>query len=378
MVKILFISTGLSTGGAEMMLYKLLSGINRQKFQPVVLSLMGKDTFGDRIEALEIPVHTLNLNQGKFSLAKLLELIKIVRQEQPDIIQGWMYHANLAALLARFFAGRSQTVAWNIRHSLYSLDYEKKSTATIIRLLSKLSRLPAKIIYNSQISATQHQKIGYRSDKTVVIPNGFDINLFQPSPDNRLSVREELGLKKDTFLIGRICRYHPMKDHESFLRAAAMLIAKFPEIHFLLAGSEVNLDNPHLSQLVTELDLKHCVHFLGERQDIPRLTAALDIATSSSYFGEAFPNVIGEAMACEVPCVVTDVGDSAVIVGDTGKVVPPQNYKAIADAWQELIALDTEARKVLGKKARQKVSDLYSLDAIVLQYENFYQQIIKK
>ncbi|MDJ0571369.1 MAG: glycosyltransferase [Pleurocapsa sp. MO_192.B19] len=376
MTKILFITTGLSTGGAEMMLYKLLSGIDRTKFEPVVLSLMDKGSFGNQIAAWDIPVYTLDLDPGKPKFSKLIRLINIARKEKPDIIQGWMYHANLAAQLARFFTLKSAPVVWNIRHSLYSLDYEKKSTALIIRLLSKLSNLPNRVIYNSQIGATQHQKIGYESAKTIVIPNGFDINLFQSSAENRLSLRQELGLPEKTFLIGRICRYHPMKDHESFLRAAAILLQDFPELHFVLAGTNVAQNNPNLSQVIEELDISDRIHLLGERKDVSRLTSALDLAISSSYFGEAFPNVIGEAMACEVPCVVTDVGDSAAIVGETGKVVPPQNPQALADGCKELILLGESGRKALGKTARQKVIELYSLDAIITQYEHLYQSLI--
>lgn len=380
MSKILFISTGLSTGGAEMMLYKLLSRIDRNRFEPIVLSLIKTDYIGnqiaDRIADLDIPVHSLEMNAGEFKINKLFELLDLVRQEQPDIIQGWMYHANLAAQLSSFLTFKSIPTIWNIRHSLYSLDYEKKGTAMVIRFLDKLSNFPAKIIYNSQIGATQHQKIGYKSNKTIVIPNGFDIDLFKPSSENRRNLRQELSLAQDAFLIGRICRYHPMKDHDSFLRAAAILLQDFPELHFILAGTNVDQNNPNLSQVIEELDIGDRIHLLGERKDVPYLTSALDIATSSSYFGEAFPNVIGEAMACEVPCVVTDVGDSALIVGDTGKVVPPKNPKALADGCKEFISLGAQGREALGKKAREKVIELYSLDAITFQYEQLYQSVI--
>ena len=380
MTKILFVSTGLSTGGAEMMLYKVLSSIDRNRFEPVVVSLLRTDSFGDQvinqIAALDIPIHSLEMEPGEFSIKKLVKLFALVRQEKPNILQGWMYHANLAAQLASFASFKFIPVVWNVRHSLYSLDYEKKSTAIVIRLLSKLSNFPVKVIYNSQIGAAQHQKLGDKPHKTVVIPNGFDIELFKPSLENRLKLRQELGLAENTFLLGRICRYHPMKDHESFLRAAALLLHDFPELHFVLAGTNVDGNNPHLSELLKELNLGDHIHLLGERKDVPYLTSALDIATSSSYFGEAFPNVIGEAMACEVPCVVTDVGDSTIIVGDTGKVVPPKNPQALADGCRELISLDTEGRKILGKKARQKVIELYSLAAITAQYEYLYQSII--
>ena len=382
MIKIIFISTGLSTGGAEMMLYKLLFGIDRKRFDPVVVSLLRTDCFGDqitdKIAALDIPIYSLDLNPGEFSIQKLFKLLNIVRQQQPDILQGWMYHANLAAQLVSFLTLKPLPTIWNIRHSLYSLDYEKKGTATIIRLLSKLSRFSSKIIYNSQVGAAQHQKIGYKADKTIVIPNGFDVDLFQPSVENRRDLRQELKLPHDAFLIGRICRYHPMKDHDRFLRAAALLLQDFPQLNFILAGTDVDRNNPHLNSVIDELNIGDRVHLLGERKDVARLTSALDIAVSSSYFGEAFPNVIGEAMACEVPCVVTDVGDSASIVGDTGKVVPPKNPQALADSCKELILLDVEDRQALGKKARQKVIELYSLDAVVAQYEKLYHSVIER
>ena len=364
-----------------MMLFKVLSSIDRNRFEPVVVSLLRTDSFGDQvvnqIAALDIPIHSLQMEPGEFSVKKLTKLFAIVRQEKPNILQGWMYHANLAAQLASFASFKFIPVVWNIRHSLYSLDYEKKGTAMVIRLLSRLSSFPAKVIYNSQMGATQHQKVGYKSQKTIMIPNGFDVNLFKPSAENRLNLRQELGLAENTFLIGRICRYHPMKDHESFLRAAALLLADLPDLHFVLAGTSVDLDNSLLSNLLEELNIGDRVHLLGERKDVPYLTSALDIAVSSSYFGEAFPNVIGEAMACEVPCVTTDVGDSAIIVGDTGKVVPPQNPQALADGCRELISLGAEGRQQLGQKAREKVIKLYSLDAITTQYEQLYQGILE-
>jgi len=380
MKKILFIITGVGTGGAEMMLYKLLSGIDRTKFEPVVLSLLRKDCFGDqvvnKITALDIPIHSLGMEVGEFDIKKLPKLLDLVRQEQPDILQGWMYHANVAAQLASFLTFKFTPTIWNIRHSLHSLDYEKKGTAMLIRLLSKLSSFPVKIIYNSQVGATQHQKVGYKSPKTIVIPNGFDINIFQPSSANRDHLRQELGLAQDAFLIGRICRYHLMKDHETFLRAAALLLQDAPDLHFVLAGINVDHNNSHLREVLNELNIGDRIHLLGERKDVPYLTSALDIAVSSSYFGEAFPNVIGEAMACEVPCVVTGVGDSALIVGDTGKIVPPKNSRVLANACQELIALGTAGREALGKKARQKIIELYSLESIITQYEKLYQSIL--
>ncbi|MEG4320537.1 MULTISPECIES: glycosyltransferase [unclassified Microcoleus] len=377
-VSIIYITTGLSTGGAERMLYNLLSRINRERFSPVVVSLMDRGTWGDRIEALGIPVYIMGMKQGKPTPKSIWQFIHQIRQLKPDLILGWMYHANLAAQLAGIFTLKSIPVVWNIRHSIYSLDYEKPATSAIIKILAKISSFPEKILYNSKTGASQHEQLGYQASKTLVISNGFDPENFMPSLEFRTSLIKELGLESDTFLIGRFARYHLMKDFANFLEAAAILLKDYPDVHFLLAGDEVNWENQILSQLIHELKIVDRIHLLGDRQDIPRLTAALDIASSSSFYGEAFPNVIGEAMSCGVPCVVTDVGDSAWIVSNTGRIVSPKNPKALADAWKELIKVGLEGRNALGKAARTRIIENFSLDSIVAQYEELYESVLIK
>jgi len=376
-MKIVYIITDVSIGGAQMMLYKLLSRMSRERFTPVVVSLMGQGTVGDRIEALDIPVYTIEMKSGKPTPASIWRLIRTVRQLKPDLIQGWMYHGNLAGQLTRGFVPKPVPVLWSVRNSLYSLGYEKSITETLIQLCAKLSYLPNKVIYNSKISAKQHEKVGYRTDKSVVIPNGFETEIFTPSEEAVSYVRRELAIPLNTLLIGLIGRYHPVKDHPSFLEAAALLLKNYPDltVQFVLSGAEVDCDNQSLCGLVKELGLVDRIHLLGERQDIPRLTAALDIASCSSYT-EAFPNVIGEAMSCGVPCVVTDVGDSAWIVGNTGRVVPPRNPEALANTWKELIDQGAEGREVLGKAARARIIEYFSIDSVVAQYESLYESAI--
>ena len=376
-MKIVYIITDVSIGGAQMMLYKLLSRMSRERFTPVVVSLMGQGTVGDRIEALDIPVYTIEMKSGKPTPASIWRLIRTVRQLKPDLIQGWMYHGNLAGQLTRGFVPKPVPVLWSVRNSLYSLGYEKSITETLIQLCAKLSYLPNKVIYNSKISAKQHEKVGYCTDKSVVIPNGFETEIFTPSEEAVSYVRRELAIPLNTLLIGLIGRYHPVKDHPTFLQAAALLLKNYPDltVQFVLSGAEVDCDNQSLCGLVKELGLVDRIHLLGERQDIPRLTAALDIASCSSYT-EAFPNVIGEAMSCGVPCVVTDVGDSAWIVGNTGRVVPPRNPEALANAWKELIDQGAEGREVLGKAARARIIEYFSIDSVVAQYESLYESAI--
>jgi glycosyltransferase involved in cell wall biosynthesis len=375
-VKILHVITGLTAGGAERMLYNVISNINKLKFKPVVVSLMDTGIWGDRIEALGIPVHTIGMPSGKPTPAGFWRFINLVRQIKPDLIQGWMYHGNLAAQLAGIVTLKSVPVLWNIRHSLYSLSEEKLSSAAVIKILTPLSSFPKKILYNSQIGSIQHEKFGYQGNKTLIIPNGFDTEIFKPSFESRISVRKELFLNEDTILIGRISRYDRMKDFPNFLHAAALLLKEYPSVHFLLAGDQVNWENQMLHQLIHQLGITKHVHLLGERLDIPRLTASLDIASSSSAYGEAFPNIIGEAMACSVPCVVTDVGDSAWILSNTGKVVPSRDSNALANAWKELVTLDVEGRKALGDLARTRIIENFSLESVVAQYESLYESVL--
>jgi glycosyltransferase involved in cell wall biosynthesis len=375
-VKVLYIINDLSIGGAEMMLYKLLAKTDRRRFDPVIISLMDQGTLRERIEALGIVVHTAGMKPGSPSIRGLCRLIGLIRRLRPDIILGWMYHSCLAAQLAGILSSRRTPVLWSIHTSISSLSTEKRLTAAVIKVCALLSRLPDKIIFVSRDGRAQHKLLGYRIGNSCVIPNGINVSQFTPSAEARLSVRSELGLPENAFLIGLAGRYHPMKDHSNFLRAAALLSKTHPGTHFLLSGRRVNRENHILCQSIQELGLTAHTHLLGERDDMPRLAAALDIFSLSSLYGESFPNVIGEAMACGVPSVVTDVGDAVWIVGDTGRVVPPGNPSALASAWKEIIDLGPEGRAVLGRAARSRVIDRFPLELAVARYETLYEDLL--
>lgn len=290
--------------------------------------------------------------------------------------RGWMYHGNLAAQLVKLFNLHKISVLWSIHHSINSLISEKKMTQSIIRFGAFLSQFNEQTVFVSKKSKLQHDTLGYCSKRSCVIPNGFDTSLFKPSLEARSSLRKEIGLPEDTFLIGSFGRDHPMKDRANFLKAAAKLLKKFSDVHFVLAGTGIDPNNQSINELVRDLGIAHRIHLLGERNDIPYITPALDIFTSSSAYGEAFPLVVGEAMSCGIPCVVTDVGDSAWIVGDTGIVVPPKNSEALANAWEELIMLDREDRQALGKAARSKIIESFSLYSVIAQYETLYEKVL--
>lgn len=374
--KIIYVITGLKTGGAEMMLLKLLSRLNRSMFEPTVISLAShrEEGIAQQIESLGIPVYFIDMKPGQFSFSGFLRLVRLLRRIKPNILQGWMHHGNLIATLAGYWG--PYLLVWNVRQTLYYHDlyHEDFIFKVIIWLLANLSKRPKSIIYNAHSAANQHESVGFDAKKRFVIPNGFDCELFRPDLEAFSKIRDELQISKDSYLIGLVARYDPMKDHCTFLQAAALLREHVPTVRFLLVGRNIEWNNIALSGLIKELGLMKNVYLLGERQDIPAINAALDIASSSSY-SEGFSNSIGEAMSCSVPSVVTDVGDSAWIVGDTGKVVPPRNPIALANAWRDLIEMGTESRQLLGEKARQRVIENFSLDAIVRQYEMLYRQI---
>lgn len=373
MIKVVYVITGLGVGGAEMMLVKLLTFIDRKKFQPIVISLTTRGEFGDQIESMGIPVYDINLKKNLFIPYKFIKFLKIIKEISPDIIQGWMYHGNLVSSLASIFLGNKIPVIWNIRGSHYQLKDEKKNTAVAIWLGGKLSHLPKKIINNSLFSAIKHEEfLGYKVDKREVIPNGFDTNKFSPSMDEKYYLNTILNsTDKNVINVGLIGRYHPMKDHKNFIRAAEIYFDKYNiKTKFIMIGRDVDNQNEELFNYINQLNLKGELFLLGERSDIDKILCSLDIVVSSSY-SEGFPNVIGEAMASGVPCVVTDVGDSAWIVGKTGKVVPPRDSENLAEAIYELSSSKIQ-RESLGQLARERVIQVFSIEKVVEQYEKLY------
>jgi len=366
-MKIAHVITDLDTGGAEMMLYKLLTSSQDDEMESLVISLMGRGKITERIEALGIKVETLDLRQGERpSWQAIKKLRQFMRAFNPDIVQGWMYHGNIAATVAVFLFDpmrRKVKLFWNVRQTLYDINSEKTQTRWLIMLGRWLSFFPHSIVYNSSLSAEQHCNVGYSVKKTKLIPNGFDLQKFRPDKNRRQQFREELRVAESVLLVGHISRLHPMKDHATLLRAIERVVDGLSDIDgkqevlFLLIGHGVT----------SELSKNPAIRFLGERVDVPRIMSALDIVVSSSAWGEGFPNVIGESMASGVPCVVTDVGDSAYIVGKYGRVCSVGDDQCIASSLLQLIE-NKQERKIAGKQARKRIKENYSMDKIKKEY----------
>lgn len=374
MIKVAHIITGLGTGGAEAMLQKLVSSMDRDHFSSRIISLGGKGLVGDEIEATGIPVTACNMPSGRLSIGGLSRLVGALRRDRPDIIQTWLYHADfLGGGIARFMGAKH--VLWNIRHGNLDPAKNKRRTLWVVKANARLSRLiPERVICNSRQAINAHTAMGYDPARFTLIPNGFDCETYKPSDTDRRTVREELGIPSSALLVGLVARLDPQKNHPGFIEAARLIGVCRPDVHFLLAGKGVSLAEPELGVRITAADLPGRFHLVGERRDIPRLTAALDVAVCAS-FGESFPNAIGEAMACGVPCVVTDVGDCAEIVGTTGFVVPTGDMVTLADRVEQLLGMAAADRQRLGALARDRIIAHYSLERITEQYAFLYKTL---
>lgn len=372
--RVLHVITGLAIGGAERALYNLLAGGLEKWFHNEVVSLTDEGTFGARIRALGVPVRALGMRPARPAAAAVVALRRIVQEFRPDVIQGWMYHGNLAATVAARTGFRKPNLVWGVHHSLDGLAEERGSTRWVIRGNGWLSRCPGVIIYCSHRSRAQHEAFGYAAGSGQIIPNGFCLQKLEPRSENRRAILGKLGIPKSSVVIGHVARFYPVKRHDAFLRAAARLAREYENLHFMMIGRGVTADNPALEALVPGVPSDH-LHMLGECEDVERLMGAMDIFCQSSC-SEAFPNVIGEAMACGVPCVVTDVGDSGRIVGDTGVIVPPDDDAALTEGIREVIELGAKKRTALGWAARQRIEQNYSLDAVITQYRQLYEELI--
>jgi glycosyltransferase involved in cell wall biosynthesis len=374
-IRVVHIINSFEHGGAEAMLCNLLLRTDTRRFEASVVSLIDDLTVAGPILNAGIPLVTMGMRPGIPDPRTFLRLAKHLRKLQPAVVQTWMDHSNLIGGLAARMATRAKVV-WGIHHSNHVKGVAKRSTLATVAACGKLSRrVPSRIICVSEHASRLYAQHGFAAKRFTVIPNGFDTALLRPDPSARQSVREELGLCVDAPLVGLVARHDPFKDHDTFFRAAGIMAKQRPDVHFLLCGAGVDSNNSAITGQINQLGIAAHCHLLGPRRDMPRIHASLDICTSSSI-SEAFPLVLGEAMACGVPCVATDVGDSALILGDTGKVVPPRDPAALAAGWAALLSIGAAARAELGIAARRRVIELFDLTSVTRRYEAIYDSVI--
>ena len=365
-VRVLHVIGSLETGGAETALVRVCQSTHGLEVDHKVLVLGRVGPLLSDLQAIGITVLVPRIRP--FDLARLFHL---AADWSPQVVHGWMYHGSLAALALRTTLFTRASLAWNIRCGLDTPGQFRRSTRSLIQLLAALSRIPDMTVYNAISAREAHGTIGFARGAAEVVPNGFDLESFRPDPMARRELRSELALQEGMQLLGFIARFHQEKNPGLFLRALSRLP---PQVHGLMVGSGMTLENLSLADQIRELGLRDRIHLLGERRDMPRIMAGLDVAVSASW-NEGFSNALGEAQACGVPCVATAVGDSPVLIGGIGRLVAPGEGKPLAEAILELLSLSQEQRLVLGRRCRQRMLDCYSLPLVARRYSDLYRRL---
>ena len=375
-LRVLHIITGLGQGGAESVLFRLAT-YPEANVEHVVVSLTDEGIYGERLRAAGVAVHVLGMKRGRVSLGGFLALRALVAAERPDAVQTWMYHADLIGGLAARLAG-VRAIAWGIRNSGEHLERSSRSARMVLRACALLSgRIPKAIVCAAQKSAERHADKGYDRARMVVIANGYDLSRYAPNAEARSRVRAQWGVPQDVPAIGCVARWDPLKDHANLLRAIAALVrdGRDAGLRCVLIGRGMDTENAELGTLVDRLGLRDRLVLAGPSDDVPAAMNGLDLHVLSSC-AEGFPNVVAEAMACGVYCVVTDVGDAAYIVGDAGVVVPPEQPEALArgidTAWRVVAA---GGRERAGEAGRARVLENFDIARMVQGYIAVWRRI---
>ena len=355
------------------MLLKLLRAMDRSEFEPTVVTLVNDGALIEVVRDMGIEVRSLDLRRGEVSPRALRRLVTILRDARPDLVQSWMYHSNVAASLARPWLPRRTGVVWNIRQSLYDISKERFLTQAVIRSGRVLAPHADALVNNSRVSREQHARIGYANRRSLVIPNGFEVASFRPDPAARAAFRAEVGLAEGAVAAGIVARVHPSKDHGLFFRAAELAAAADPRLVFVCAGH--GTDTHERCRTAARGPLKGRLLLLGERVDVPRVMAGLDMLVSSSAT-EGCPNAVGEAMACGLPVIGTDSGDTADVIGDAGTVIPCGDAARLASEVLAVARMGATARALVGEAARDRIRRMYSIDTVASRYAQLYRDIV--
>jgi glycosyltransferase involved in cell wall biosynthesis len=372
-MQVLHIITDFNDGGAQAVLYRFITSDKKNVHR--VISLMTIGWYGDRLSELGVQVDSLNMPKSRLTLSGLTKLYRLIRQSDPDTVQTWMYHSDLIGGLMARLAG-NKSVIWGIHNSNLDRDKTAMTTRLIARACAMLSgNIPQKIISCAEESSRIHIALGYKKQKMVVVANGYDVSEFSPKLAARIELRDRWKIAENTTLFGMVARWDPQKDHANLIAALAELTQSTSSPwHCVLIGSNLSEDNQILMTLLDRSGVKDRVSLLGVRNDIPAVMNALDLHILASAYGEAFPNVVAEAMACGTPCVVTDVGDAGVIVGDAGWVVPASNPIQLATAMFE--AIKERSNSTLWRKrqtaCRSRIQENFNLQIMADKYNDVW------
>jgi glycosyltransferase involved in cell wall biosynthesis len=374
-LKVLHIASGLATGGAETMLFRLLRALppDERKMHGV-LSLSDNCAFD--FNSLGTQVNILDLKSFSNPISALIALRKLIQFLSPRLIHTWMYHANITTTLA---APSHIPIIWGIHHALQNFSEESRSLKLLIRLGKVLSRKRniVKLVFVSHASERQHLNMGYSTEKSVVIPNGIDTNEFFPSEELRLKQREALGIDEKFKLIGSFGRFHPIKDHRNLIKALSIVRSVAPHQHIalVLAGKDMDSKNSSLLALLNHDHLADITHLIGPQTDMCALYNALDLYVLSSK-SESLPNVLAESLACGTPVVTTDVGDAKRMTPDPSFSAPPNSPTALANEISRFLLLDKVEVKKMGDRGRSHVIASFNIEKTLFTHMAIYEKVL--
>jgi glycosyltransferase involved in cell wall biosynthesis len=368
------IIVGLKPHGAETMLKRLIEAAPSEFPNTVVVSLTSIEVIGEALRDQGVTVQALNMTSGFSAFLGLWRLTKLIRRYQPDIVQTWMYHADFLGGLAARLAGHNNIV-WGVRRTSLSFG-DSFQTAFVMKLCVLLSRwIPKRIICNAEAAKGAHISAGYRADRMLVIPNGFDFSRFDTTLVQRTDFRRANGFKESDIVVGAVSRFHPDKGQFNLIQAAAIVARNQPNAKFLLVGRGCDSGNATLVEWLDLHALKDRFVLLGERNDVPACLAGMDVFCMPSRT-EGFPNGLGEAMAVGLPCVATAVGDAGLLVGDAAILVPPEDDQALAQGLLSVMAMPNEQREDLGQRARRRVRTDFPIVKARERFNLVYQQLL--
>jgi len=373
-MRVVHIISSLAIGGAEMMLKRLIESVPADISSTIVVSLTNIGQIGESLSKNGVSVHALGMSSLLDLPRTLWCLIQLIRHYRPEIVQTWMYHADFLGGIAARLAG-NYTVVWGIRTTAIPQG-PFSVTFWLVRLCAICSYLiPSRIICCANSAKSAHIKLGYAVRKMVVIPNGYDFSVYDLHINSRAKTRTELGVNDNEIVIGAVGRFDPLKDFHNFIIAASKLSDRRANVKYLMVGRNIEWSNPTLRRWIESLSLNN-FQLVGEQADLPYFLSAMDIFCLSSV-NEAFPNVVVEAMAMGLPCVVTRAGDVADILGDDNYVVPVKNSVLLSDALMKMCDLSKEERRKIGEQGAIRVRAEYGIENIRQKYENLYAEAIK-
>ncbi|NQV81969.1 MAG: glycosyltransferase [Alphaproteobacteria bacterium] len=369
-LRIAHIITSLEPHGAQRVLQQVVTRLPADSFASTCISLRTIDPRQSLAMPVDVPAIGLGMSPGRppYQAAKLVSLLRRIR---PDIIQTWLYHADLAGFFASFFVP-SAALVWNIRCSDMEPWRPEQRPSLLLRGLRMSSHRPDAVVVNSRAGMTHHKKMGYKVRNWSLIPNGFDTQRFVPNTALRKTGRLRLGIDPQEVVLGIAARFHIMKGHETLFRALSMLPSP-PRLVLFGSGPEAEIER--LKSSARQFGVAERLIWAGHWNDIECAYNAIDWLVSASSFGEGFPNVVAEAMSCGTPCLVTNVGDSIDIVGTTGLTVSSGSADQMADAIHKIVALSASERTAMGAAARNRVEREYSIPGMVARYADLYRSL---